>query len=338
MTETVREIRSGERAPVLDRPKNEEDRGSADRRLVSVIVPVVERPVPLADLYRQYSDPFRREEWEFEFLFVLEPWAAHLRQPLDELARQGEPVRVIETGRSVGEAEQLKLAGSHCRSDLIVTLPAYHRVEPHCLLRLAGRVGDSVHLAVARRWPRGDAWLNRIQNRVFHVLVGIASTQGFHDIACGVRAMRRELLGEIPLYGDFSRFLPLLAVQEGFTVEEVPCAQHPRDTGARIYSLGTYVRRAFDLIGVFFLLRFTYKPLRFFGLAGGGLSLAGGTILVILLVQRLMGQGIANRPLLLLGVLLLTLGVQVIALGLVGELIVHLQAPTRPSYRVREEV
>jgi hypothetical protein len=98
------------------------------------------------------------------------------------------------------------------------------------------------------------------------------------------------------------------------------------------------VRRALDLLGLFFVLRFTYRPLRFFGLVGGVLSGAGGLILVILFVQRLMGQGIADRPLLLLGVLLLTLGVQVGALGLVGELIVHLQAPAKLSYRVRERI
>lgn len=324
----LRQPSSDDESPEQDRP--------IEQRLVSVIVPVLERPEPLADLYREYSAPFRRANWDFEFLFVLEPWASHQRRSLDDLTRRGEPVRVIEVGRSVGEAGQLKLAGSLCRSDLVVTLPAYHRVEPECLVRLAERVGDSVQLAVARRWPRSDAWLNRLQNKLFHFLVGMASARRFHDIACGVRAMHRDLLQEIPLYGDFSRFLPVLAAQEGFDVEEVPCAQHPADRKARVYSLGTYFRRAFDLFGMFFLLRFTFKPLRFFGLAGGVLSLAGGGLLAFLLVQRLMGQGIANRPLLLLGVLLLTLGIQVIALGLVGELIVHLHVPARPSYRIRE--
>lgn len=150
--------------------------------------------------------------------------------------------------------------------------------------------------------------------------------------------MRRHLLDEIPLYGDFARFLPLLAVQEGFQVKEVDCAQHPQDRQTRIYSPGTYIKRVIDLFGVFFLLRFTYKPLRFFGLFGSGLSFVGGGILILLLIQRLMGRGLADRPLLLLGVLLFTLGFQVVALGLIGELIVHLNAPKTPGYRVRERV
>jgi hypothetical protein len=309
-----------------------------DRLAVSVVVPVVERPGDLSELYREYSKPLRERGWDFEFLFFLEPWAAPLREPLAALTAAGEPVRVLEVGRAIGEAGQLKLAGMKCRADIVVTLPAYHRVDAECLPVLIDRVSGSVQLAIARRWPRRDAWLNRLQNRVFHAVVGAASSQPFRDIACGVRAMRRELLREIPLYGDFSRFLPLLAVQDGFSVEEVPCAQHPRDRKARVYSFGTYIRRIVDLLGIFFLLRFTYRPLRFFGVLGGSLSSVGGAILIIVFMQRLMGQGLANRPLLLLGVLLFTIGVQVAALGLVGELIVHLQAPARPSYRVRERI
>lgn len=318
----------------LPPPPPMEDAG--ENHVVSVVVTVVERPENLSDLYQEYSTPFRELGWDFEFLFVLEPWAKHLRPPLDELTQRGEPIRVLEVGRVLGEAGQLKLAGSHCRADILLTLPAYHRVEAGCLPQLVQRVEQSAHLAVARRWPRRDAWLNRLQNRVFHFIVGAASREPFHDIACGVRAMRRELLEEIPLYGDFFRFLPLLAIQEGFEVVEVPCPQHSRDQRARIYPPGTYLRRSIDLFGVFFLLRFTYKPLRFFGLVGSGLSLIGGAILLILLVQRLLGQGLANRPILLLGVLLFTLGVQVLALGLIAELIVYLHAPMRPSYRVRE--
>ena len=322
-----------EEAPLPPAPPAE---NGVPRPSVSVIVPVVERPEPLAALYEEYSAPFRGERESFEFIFVVEPWAGHLRQSLDELVRRGEPIRVLEAGRVLGEAGQLKLAALLCRADIVLTLPAYHRVDAECLPRLVRQVGESADLVVARRWPRRDSWFNRLQNKVFHTLMGAVLRQPFHDVACGVRAMRMELLQEIPLYGNFSRFLPLLAVQEGFEVAELPCAQHPADKKAHVHPLGTYLRRAIDLVGVFFLLRFTYKPLRFFGLIGSALSVVGGTLLLVLLVQRLMGQGIANRPLLLLAVLLFTLGVQVVALGLIAELIVYLHAPTRPSYRVRE--
>ena len=95
--------------------------------------------------------------------------------------------------------------------------------------------------------------------------------------------------------------------------------------------------RACTYVGLFFLSRFTYKPLRFFGLVGGSLSAAGALILVVLFFQRLAGQGLANRPMLLLGVLIFTLGIQAIALGLIGEIIVHFNAPTRRAYRIAED-
>lgn len=158
-----------------------------------------------------------------------------------------------------------------------------------------------------------------------------------HDVACGVQAMRREVFESVPLYGDFYRFFPLLAMNEGFGVSEVNAAQHPHDCQTRIYSPGVYVRRVIDLLGVVFLLRFTNKPLRFFGLFGSLAALSGGLILAVLAVQRIGGEGIADRPVLLLGVLLVVVGIQAVSLGLIGEIIVHLNVPRSMTYRLRDE-
>jgi hypothetical protein len=129
----------------------------------------------------------------------------------------------------------------------------------------------------------------------------------------------------------------VLAAREGFSVVEHEVEQHPEDQRARVYAPGVYLRRLIDLLGVFFILRFTHKPLRFFGLVGSFFALSGGAILAVLFVQRLGGRGIADRPLLLLGTLLLVLGVQAIAMGLIGEIIVHLNASHGRTYRLREE-
>jgi hypothetical protein len=216
-----------------------------------------------------------------------------------------------------------------------LTLPAYARVTPAALPDLLAALEHGADLVIARRWPRHDPWINRIQNRIFHHLVRGTTGGRLHDIASGVRGTRREVFESLPLYGDFFRFLPLLAIREGYVVEEIPTPQHPHDTHARIYSPGIYARRIVDLLGLAFLLRFTDKPLRFFGLIGAILSAFGGTLLLILLIERLGGSGIAGRPLLLLSILLVTIGLQSIALGLVGEMIVHLNATRRRLYRFR---
>jgi hypothetical protein len=191
-------------------------------------------------------------------------------------------------------------------------------------------------MAVANRSPRLDSWLNRAQSRLFHSIVGGVSDQRFHDMACGVRLMRRTVAETLPLYGDLHRFIPALALREGFQVQEVSVAQHPSDARTRVYRPGVYFRRLLDIAAFFFLAKFTEKPLRFFGLVGSVFLGAGAVLSLVLLVERVEGQGIANRPALLLAVLLVALGVQLIGLGLVGEIIVHLRAPHRRAYRVRE--
>jgi hypothetical protein len=160
----------------------------------------------------------------------------------------------------------------------------------------------------------------------------------FHDIACGVRIMRRPVAEALPLYGDLHRFIPALALREGYLVDEVPVPQHAKDARTRMYSPGVYARRLLDIAAFFFLAKFTEKPLRFFGLVGSVFFIAGAITSLVLLVERLGGHAIANRPLLLLAVLLVALGVQLMGLGLVGEIIVHLRAPHRRAYRVREQV
>jgi hypothetical protein len=154
------------------------------------------------------------------------------------------------------------------------------------------------------------------------------------DIGSGVRAIRREVLEEVPLYGDLYRFLPVLAARDGFRVSEEDSAQHPADARTRVYRPAVYLRRALDLLGLYFLVRFTEKPLRFFGLIGAILGVVGGLVLLIVLLQKIGGQGVADRPLLLLGVLLFVLGVQAVALGLIGEIIVHIHAARYRRYRV----
>lgn len=316
-----------------------EERKGAEEALpfVSVVVAVAERPAPLDDLYRAYASALRDAGYAFEFVFACEPYLAEAADPIRDLAGQGEPVSVVDVGQARGEAALLNEAMGRCRGEVLVTLPGYFRVDVDVVPRLIEAVEDGVDLAVARRSPRHDSWINRVQSRIFHRLLGAAAGERIDDIACGVRAMRPEVIEEVPLYGDFFRFFPLFVRREGFQVSQLDAPQHAGDRETRVYRPGVYLRRLIDLLGVFFLVRFTYKPLRFFGLVGVALGLAGAVILLVLLVQRLGGQGIADRPLLLLGVLLVTIGIQSFALGLVGEIIVHLHAPGRSTYRVLGE-
>jgi glycosyltransferase involved in cell wall biosynthesis len=303
--------------------------------LISVVVPVVERADDLLAVYQAFSSELDSRSESYEFVFVFD---GRFTPPAElvALSHENKAIRILRFARSFGETAALRLGIERSRGGLILTLPAYFQVQPEGVRRLLEAIDSGADMAIANRSPRLDSWLNRMQSRAFHSIIGGISEQRFHDMACGLRAMTRPVAEALPLYGDLHRFIPALALREGYRVDEIAVPQHPSDARMRVYGPGVYFRRLLDIAAFFFLAKFTEKPLRFFGLIGS-LFLAGGAVMsLVLLVQRIEGQGIANRPALLLAVLLVALGVQLIGLGLVGEIIVHLRAPHRRGYRVRE--
>ena len=309
---------------------------SGDTGLISVVVPVVERADDLVAVYHAFARELDARSEGYEFIFVFDGRFAPPPE-LVALAKNNHGMRLLRFARPFGETAALRLGIEKSRGDLVVTLPAYFQVQPEGIRLLLDAADGGADLVVAARSPRLDSWLNRLQSRAFHSIVRSVSDQQFHDMACGVRVMRRSVAQALPLYGDLHRFIPVLALREGFRVDEVSVPQHPGDARIRLYSPGVYLRRLLDIAAFFFLAKFTEKPLRFFGLVGSVFLGSGAVLSVILLVQRVEGQGIANRPALLLAVLLLALGVQLMGLGLVGEIIVHLRAPHRRAYRIREQ-
>jgi len=310
---------------------------AADTGLISVVVPVVERADDLLAVYHAFAKELGARPEDHEFLFVFD---GRFTPPpeLMALAVENPGIRVLRFARSFGETAALRLGIEKSRGDLVITIPAYFQVQPEGIKLLLDAVSGGADMVVASRSPRLDSWLNRVQSRAFQSIVGGVSEQRFHDMACGVRVMRRSVAEALPLYGDLHRFIPALALREGFRVEEVSIPQHPSDARTRVYRPGIYLRRLLDIATFFFLAKFTEKPLRFFGLVGSLFMGMGAVLSLVLLIQRVEGQGIANRPALLLAVLFMALGVQLVGLGLVGEIIVHLRAPHRRAYRVRERV
>lgn len=302
-------------------------------RCVTVLVPVNEQADDLAGLYREYAAPLRESGRDFEFIFVAAPVGAPLIPALEPLIADGEPVRAL-VAQTASDATLLRAGAAIARGDVLITLPPFRRVEASALNALLRRVEEGCDFVVARRWPRHDPWVNRAQSWVFHRLIKTLRREQFRDVASGVQAMRREVVNELPLYGDLFRFLPILALSAGFSVDEIDATQHPADRRTRLYRPGVYMRRLLDVMGLFFLVRFTDKPLRFFGLVGAGSFIIGSAILFVIFVERILGKAVADRPLMVIGVLLIVLGVQSLGLGLVGEIIVHLHIRRTRRYRV----
>ncbi len=303
---------------------------------LSVIVPVGSRHADAAGLHAEYQaglDALRRP---YELIFVLDGPQQDFALGLQKLIASGERFTVISLARSFGEATAIMAGFSRAVGDIIITLPAYHQIDASDVGRLVAAIERS-DVAVGRRWPRAGGWFERTRRWAFHGLLAWITHLQFRDLACGARAFRRQVLEEIHLYGDQHRFLAVLADRHGFKVSEIDLRQSPKDRYRGIYGPREYVRSFLDIFTVFFLVRFTQKPLRFFGMIGVTTFGLGALWIVVLVVQRLfLDQALADRPALLLSSLLVVLGLQIFALGLLGELIIFTHARHLKDYQIAE--
>ena len=176
-----------------------------------------------------------------------------------------------------------------------------------------------------------------MQSSLFHGIVRRLTNTKFHDLSCGFKAMRRRVARELKLYGGMHRFIPVLALNRGFTVREVPMTQRSEDRQTRFHGAAAYLGRLLDILTIFFLMKFTRTPLRFFGLLGVGLFSGGFLIDLLVAAQKIfLHMEISDRPALLLGVLLMVLGMQTLSLGLLGEIIIFTHARNIREYQVAE--
>lgn len=303
---------------------------------ISVIIPVSERHDDLRELHTSYENSLAG--YAMEFSYIIDGDFPDAVSQLRELLAEGKNIKVFQLARCFGEATALTVGFENSTADVLLTLPAYFQVEPGDLPKLLGAIEDH-DMVVCRRFPRVDSGFNRLQTRVFHWGVGRLTGKLFRDLGCSVRAIRREVINDLHIYGDQHRFLPLLASRRGYQVREIDLAQSKRDLYRRVYAPGVYARRSLDLLTIFFLIKFTQKPLRFFGLIGSGMVVVGGGVITVLVIQRLFFEmALGNRPALLLAALLVVLGVQLLALGLIGELIIYIHARELKEYTVKEIV
>jgi glycosyltransferase involved in cell wall biosynthesis len=301
---------------------------------LSVIVPVGWRCADAVELYNGYKRGLESLDLPYQVVFVLDGPNPKFTAGLEQLANRGEAIIVVKLTRSFGEATALMAGFEQTDGDTIVTLPAYHQIEADDIAKLVNGL-QSADLCYGRRWPRAETWLAGRRRAAFHGLVSAVTGLKVGDLGCGARAMRRRVLGEISLYGDQHRFIPILADRLGFRVSEIDVRQSPKDYFEGRYRVREYAHRVLDIFTVFFLVRFTKKPLRFFGMAGVATFSIGLIITLILVIQRLFfNQALADRPALLLSSLLVVLGLQLFAIGLLGELIIFTHAKSIKDYQV----
>lgn len=307
---------------------------SASVTLVSVIVPVGARQSLAVELYNEYKLGLESLGALYELIFVLDGPQPSFEAALLPLVAQGEPVTVVSLTRRFGEATALMIGFEHASGSVIITLPAHSQVEGCEIAKLVAAL-EGADIAVGYREPRASTRFQTLRRRAFHGLLRFVTGLQFRDLGCSARALRRKVLEEVRLYGDQERFLPVLAERQGFHVAEVAVRQSKNDHRQEAYSPRSYARGFLDIFNVFFLVRFTKRPLRFFGMIGVATLSVGILELLYLVFDRLyFHRALADRPALLLASLLIVLGVQIFALGLLGELIIFTHGGGTKDYQI----
>lgn len=305
----------------------------ADR--VSIVVPVFNERPALEELVAEIDATLTGID--YELIFVDDGSTDDSGVVLDRLAAANPRIKVVHFARNFGKATALAAGFAESTGDPIVTLDGDLQDAPHEVPRLLAALADGYDLVngwkVVRKDPLTKVWPSRLFNLAVRTLTGVH----LHDVNCGLKAYRREVIERLSIYGELYRFIPILAAFEGFRVTELPVEHRPRRYGRSKYGARRFIAGLLDLLTVAYLTRFGQKPLHIFGPPGLVALFAGLAInLYLVYLKVALGEPIGTRPLLSLGVLLVLGGLQLMSLGLLGEMVLRTGLRDRrlPHYRV----
>ena len=289
--------------------------------MISVIVPVHDEERSVALLHDELASALEQSDLPWEVVFVDDGSTDGTFAALTRLHAAHENVRVVRLRRNFGKATALQAGFAEAQGDVVVTIDGDLQDDPAEIPRLLAKLDEGFDLVSGWKTKRRDPLTRRIPSRIFNVVTGRLSGLRLHDLNCGLKAYRADVVKGMPIYGELHRFIPVLAHYRGFRVAELPVNHRPREHGRSRYGMERYVRGFLDLLTVTFMGRYRHRPLHLFGGLGLLLGALGAIVLAYLTVLKVTGEAIGHRPLLTLGVLLVVVGVQLLSLGLVSELI-----------------
>jgi glycosyltransferase involved in cell wall biosynthesis len=304
--------------------------------VISVVIPVRNEERSVALLADELDSALQPLGHEWEAIFVDDGSTDGTYAALTRLHAARDDVRVVRLRRNFGKAAALGAGFAQAHGDVIVTLDGDLQDDPAEIPHLLAKLDEGFDLVSGWKTRRRDPLRRRMLSRVFNTVTRWISGVRLHDMNCGLKAYRAEVVRGLRLYGELHRFIPVLAHHRGFRIAELPVNHRPRGHGRSRYGLERYLRGFLDLLTVSFIGRYRHRPLHLFGGLGLTLSVAGTGILVYLTIDKLLGHAIGQRPLLILGVLLVVVGLQVFSLGLITELITS-HHEERASERERAE-
>lgn len=311
-----------------DKPVDLPQQGSIKKNSpdVSVVVYLDKHLENVVQTFTYVANLLQEMKLTFEFIFVDDGNKPEVASDIEGMQSFARDTKVIRLSRFLGNSIAMPAGFRHARGKYILTLGSFLQIQAEDICKLFEKINEGYDFVNGWRLDRSDSNLNRFHTRFYNALVRLVSRVNLHDANCTLKLFRREVIDDVHIYGDLYRFLPIFAAQQGFQVTEVPVRQRTELNKTGVYSPFTYLNRILDLLMIFFTSRFITKPLRFFGFVGVSFFSFGVAICAYLLyVKYYFEEPLADRPLLLLGVLLIMVGVQVVSVGLIGELILFLQ-------------
>ena len=289
--------------------------------VISVVVPVHDEERSVALLYDELRSALEPLDTPWEAIFVDDGSADGTFSALTRLHAAEQNVRVVRLRRNFGKAAALVAGFDQARGETVVTIDGDLQDDPAEIPRLLAKLDEGFDLVSGWKTRRRDPLSRRILSRIFNRVTSAFSGVRLHDMNCGLKAYRAEVVHGLRLYGELHRFIPVLAHYRGFRIAELPVNHRQREHGRSRYGVERYVRGFLDLLTVSFIGRYRHRPLHLFGGFGLILGFFGSAILIYLTVVKALGHAIGQRPLLLLGVLLVVIGMQFFSLGLISEMI-----------------
>ncbi len=307
---------------------------------ISVLVPVMDEEGSVGELAARVAGVLDRLGRSFEIIFVDDGSSDATCERVREAHGLDARVKLIKLRRNFGKAAALCAGFDGSSGEIVITMDGDLQDDPDEIPRFLEKLeGENLDLVSGWKQQRQDPIGKRYPSLLFNWATRKLAQVDLHDFNCGFKAYRREVLDQIAVYGELHRYIPVLASRRGFTIGELPVRHHARQHGRSKYGFGRLYKGPLDLITVLFITKYTRRPLHLFGMLGG-LSFALGLAINAYLAALwlFLKEPLSYRPLLLLGVLLMLLGIQVLMTGLIGEMITFKNFRRVETYSVRERL
>ncbi len=313
--------------------------GTFLKESVSIVIPVYEEEESLPLLYKSIKDVMEGCGRDYEIIFIDDGSRDRSLSVLEDIQKKDGRVVVVSFRRNFGQTAAMAAGFEYANKDIIVTMDADLQNDPNDIPKLLDKIKDYDVVSGWRKDRKDKFITRRLPSMAANYLISRTTGVRLHDYGCTLKAYRKEVIKNVRLYGEMHRFIPAIASWVGASIAEVETTHHPRKYGRSKYGISRTIRVFLDLITVRFLQSFSTRPIQAFGPGGLVLGLAGFLISVYLSFEKIfLGQDIGGRPLLFLAVLLMILGVQLVVMGLLGEMLarVYHESQGKPIFTVKK--